>query len=353
MRQGERVADVRRLAVLRANGLGDFIFILPALEALRATYPRAEIVLLARPWHQAFLSQRPTPVDRVVVVPPYGGVSAEPGERMDQGEVTRFFQTMRQEGFDLACQFHGGGHFSNPFVTELGARVSIGLRDTDAPPLDRWIPYRYFQTEYYRYLEVAELAGAREESAEPHLAVTGRDRAEAARAWPGSTHGLALLHPGARDPGRRWPPEKFALVGDALVRSGLRVALTGMNEEQEITARVAEAMREPCANLCGRLSLGGLTALLAASRVVVANDTGPLHLAHAVGARTVGLYWCFNLLTAAPLSRQRHAPLVSWQLRCPVCGCDRSHAHCEHSASFISAIPAEEVIAAAQGLLKP
>jgi ADP-heptose:LPS heptosyltransferase len=259
---------------------------------------------------------------------------------------------MRQEGFDLACQFHGGGHFSNPFVQQLGARVSIGLRDADAPPLDRWIPYRYFQAEYYRYLEVAALVGARAESAEPSITVTGRDRAEAARIWPETDQGLAIVHPGARDPRRRWPAEKFALVGDALARSGLRVLLTGTGEEEEITARVAEAMREPCVNLCGRLSLGGLAALLADSRVMVANDTGTLHLAHAVGARTVGLYWCFNLLTAAPLSRLRHAPLVSWQLNCPVCGCDHSHGHCEHTESFVSDISTDEVIAAAQSLLK-
>ncbi len=286
---GERIAQVSKLAVVRANGLGDFIFTLPALAALRATYPQAEIVLLALPWHQAFLRQRPSPVDRVVVVPPYGGVSAEPQERTDQTQLARFFQAMRQENFDLACQFHGGGHFSNPFVQRLGARVSIGLRDTDAPPLDRWIPYRYFQAEYYRYLEVAALAGAHAESAEPRLQVTEQDRAEAARVCPQTSQASVILHSGARDPGRRWPAEKFAQVGDALAREGLRVLLTGTSEERETAQRVAEAMREPCANLSGQLSLGGLAALLERSRVVIANDTGPLHLAHALWAFTGAL----------------------------------------------------------------
>jgi ADP-heptose:LPS heptosyltransferase len=113
---------------------------------------------------------------------------------------------------------------------------------------------------------------------------------------------------------------------------------------------VVEAMHAESANLCGRLSLGGLAALLARSRVVVSNDTGPLHLAHAVGARTVGIYWCLNL-TAAPLSRLRHVPLVSWQLHCSVCGCNRSREHCAHTTSFVSSISTDEVIAAAQSLL--
>ena len=67
----ERVPGVRRIAVLRANAIGDFIFTLPALEALRAAYPQAEIVLLAKKWHAAFLRGRPGPVDRVVAVPPF------------------------------------------------------------------------------------------------------------------------------------------------------------------------------------------------------------------------------------------------------------------------------------------
>src|SRR5436309_7008981 len=77
--QGEKVRGVRKIAVLRANALGDFIFALPALEALRAAYPQAEIVLLAKGWHATFLKGRPGPVDRVVVVPPCEGVSEEPG----------------------------------------------------------------------------------------------------------------------------------------------------------------------------------------------------------------------------------------------------------------------------------
>ncbi|HWC26403.1 MAG TPA: hypothetical protein VG474_07465, partial [Solirubrobacteraceae bacterium] len=66
---GDRVPGVRRIAVLRANGLGDVVFTLPALDALRAAYPEAEITLLATELHRDLLSDRPAPVDRVVPVP--------------------------------------------------------------------------------------------------------------------------------------------------------------------------------------------------------------------------------------------------------------------------------------------
>ena len=61
-----RVAGVRKIAVFRPNAVGDFVFSLSALHALRRAYPDAELVLLGLPWHAAFLADRPGPVDRVI-----------------------------------------------------------------------------------------------------------------------------------------------------------------------------------------------------------------------------------------------------------------------------------------------
>jgi len=79
---GTRVPEVEKIAVLRANALGDYLFCLPALESLRAAYPQAEIVLLGAPWHSRFLTGRSGPVrNRVVVVPALPGIrSADPDE---------------------------------------------------------------------------------------------------------------------------------------------------------------------------------------------------------------------------------------------------------------------------------
>src|SRR5205807_1381925 len=74
--------------------------------------------------------------------------------------------------------------------------------------------------------------------------------------------------------------------------------------------------------LVDALPLGGFAALLARAAVVVSNDTGPVHLAEAVGAPTVGLYWVGNLINGAPVDRARHRPLISWTIHCPECGED-------------------------------
>ena len=69
---------VRKIVVLRPSAVGDFVFALPALHALKQTYPEAELVLAGKAWHRMFLQGRPGPVDRVVEVPPVPGVAAPP-----------------------------------------------------------------------------------------------------------------------------------------------------------------------------------------------------------------------------------------------------------------------------------
>lgn len=348
-----KLADIRKIAVLRANALGDFIFTIPALEALRAAYPEAEIVLLAKAWHAAFLAERPSPIDRVVVVPRYGGVGEAPGIPEDPGEIGRFFEQMTQEHFDLALQLHGGGGYSNPFIRRLKARVTIGLKAPEAVPLDSWIPYTYFQPEIMRYLEVVSLIGAAPTSIEPHITVTQKDRAEARRSIAEDPRPLVVLHPGASDIRRYWPAEKFAAVGDALAASGAQIVVTGTEPERETTAAVCKRMQAEVRDLAGQLSLGGLAGLLSLAGVAISNDTGPLHLAHAVGAPTVGIYWAYNVLTAGEMTRRKHRPLITWRMNCPVCGADNALSRCEHGVSFVSDIAENEVIAAAHDLLSP
>ena len=353
------IEGVRRIAVLRANALGDYVIGVPALEALRAAYPDAEIVLLALDWHRRFLAVRPGPVDRVVVVPPYHGVrdgvrdeATTAASVPDSARQERFFARMRGERFDLALQLHGGGRNSNHFLLRLGARVTCGTRTPDATPLGRWVPYIYWQREVVRWLEVAALAGARPVTLEPRVAVTPADHAASLAAVPHDERPLVVLHPGATDPERRWPAERFATTGDALVAAGARVCVTGIEAERPVTAAVRAAMRSEAMDVTGRLDLGALAGLLARAAVVVANDTGPLHLARAVGARTVGIYWHFNFINAGPMTQARHRPAISWRVQCPVCGINRVGTSCPHHVSFVADVTAGEVIGHALELLE-
>ena len=123
---------------------------------------------------------------------------------------------------------------------------------------------------------------------------------------------------------------------------------------EEPTARLfilPQIVEAEAGNLCGKLTLEGLVGLLARAQVVISNDSGPLHLAIAVGTPTVGIYWCGNLILAGPLTRTLHRPAISWRLACPVCGLDCTRYECRHRESFVSEVTTEEVTASAIQLM--
>ncbi|MEX2430453.1 MAG: glycosyltransferase family 9 protein, partial [Dehalococcoidia bacterium] len=152
------VDGVTSIAVLRANGIGDLIFALPALDALKRTYPAAKLTLLAKGWHQELLVGRPGPVDEVIVIP-HGILASDADATVDAEKAARFFARLQGERYSIAMQMHGGGRHSNPFVLSMGADLTVGLKAPGAPPLDRWISYVYFQREVLRYLELTALVG--------------------------------------------------------------------------------------------------------------------------------------------------------------------------------------------------
>ena len=342
---------VERIAVLRANRLGDLVLALPALAALRAAYPRAEITLLGAGLHPRLLDGRPGPWDRVEVVPGCPGVRDTDTDEHDPAAVQRFLAAQRRRRYDLALQLHGGGASSNPFVRGLGAALSVGARDRGAPPLDRDVPYAVTQHEVLRLLEVVALAGARPVDLEPVLAVTARDRAAAAAALPDDGRPLVALHLGASDPRRRWPVRHFAAVADDLAARGGRLLVVGSGPDDAHAARALRAaVRAPVIDLVDRLSLPALAGLLARCALVVGNDSGPRHLAAAVGAPTVGVFLAPNALSAGPLTARRSRIAVSYRTRCPVCDEDQRQSRCVHDASLVADVEVEEVLQPAREL---
>lgn len=350
--------NVRKIAVLRANALGDYIFAVPALEALKLRYPDAELVYLGKSWHREFLTRRPGPVDRVVVVPKSHGIPHEKDRVENREEVDSFFEVMQQEGFDIAFQMHGGGGHSNPFTARLGASLAAGFQDVDAPPLDINVPYHLYQHEVLRYLELVGKVGAETRRLEPRIVTMESDFEELAGSFSGLLRPYAVIHPGASEIHRQWSPESFARVGDHLAEKGLAVYLTGTGAEKDIVASVAGLMKREAGNLCGKLSLSALTALLKSARLLVSNDTGPLYLARALETPTVGIYWIGNLITASAVSVTRNRCSISWRNDCPLCGidCIKVDVHypsdsCDHRVSFVNDVEVGEVIRHADDLL--
>ena len=342
---------IKKIAVLRANALGDYIFCLPALQALRETFYDAEIVLLGRAWHKEYLQNRPGPVDRVVVVPLYPGISEREGFVPDEEVLAAFFSKMQEEKFDIAFQIHGGGKNSNPFLLRLGAKLTVGLKTPDAAALEVNIPYIYYFNETLRYLEVVSRAGAATKNIEPDIAVTDNDLSEAKSVLINTNNKpVAIIHPGASDIKRRWPEENFAGIGDYLTELGYHVCITGLAWERKIIDAVINNMqyKNEVQDVSDKLSLGGTTGLLSFSDIIISNDTGPLHLARALRRPTVGIYWFANIINALSMTATLHRNLLSFTMNCSLCGTsslqfNEYKGSCSHNASLVADITVDEV----------
>jgi ADP-heptose:LPS heptosyltransferase len=341
----EKFGAVKRIAVLRGGGLGDLIFAIPAIAALKAAYPEASITLLGTPAHKALIAATKSPVDEVQVLPFSEGV--RPGTE-DGDELDRFFEEMRSRRFDLAVQVHGGGRYSNPFLLRLGARHTVGTRTPDAASLERTVPYLYYQHEPLRALEVAGFAGAFPVDLEARL-----EPADGLPSVPGMDDDggqpLVVIHPGATDPRRRWPAERFAELATACAADGFQVVVVGDESEQELAARIVKlAASGLVRSVAGELDMAGLVSLLSDATVVVGNDSGPRHLAQALGAPTVGIFWAGNVINAGALGRSLHRVHASWVTACPVCGIDVTQVgwtapRCQHDDSVVADIAVADV----------
>ena len=369
-------AGVSRIAVLRGGGLGDLRFALPAVTALKQAYPGSSVTLLGTPLHESLLAEVRSPVDDVMVLPFAEGVrpGTKDGEEAgteDASAIEQFFHDARARQFDLAIQLHGGGRFSNPFLLRLQARHTVGSATPDAVPLERTLPYSYYQHEPMRALEVAGLAGAPpaalEARLQPQEKFVAQLPATLGAALPAEGASLLVVHPGASDPRRRWPAASFGQVARAAADDGCRVLVVGDRSETGLAEAVVAAavgsgsnsvssVARNVASVAGKLGLGELAALLARADVVLANDSGPRHLAQALGTATVGIYWVGNALTSAPLGRGRHRLQLSWTTHCPVCGADVTQVgwtapRCPHDECLVAGIQPADVYQDVRSLL--
>lgn len=351
--------NVKKIAVLRANALGDLIVTLPAFKAIRSAYPEAEIILLGRPWHKEFLINGRTSIDRVIVVPVKKGIRHEAGQIEDEQTTEQFFKNMQQEQFDIAVSFQGNGKVSNSFIKRLNAGLTVGTVCNGSEALNRSIDYYYYQSEVIRYLEVAGLIGGIPSGLEPEVNVLEQDREEIRPLLSSLSKPYIVLHPVAMDVRRMWPLKNYAPLADALKKKGCEVIFTGGPADRKQIDEIINEMNYTAVNTAGEFSLGGLTALLFRATFVIAPDTGPLHLARAVNTPTVGIYWAPNLINWGPLTRSIHRPVVSWHMPCPLCGVVPNDPYpfeprqfCDHEVSFVRDVTVEEVLKNAEDLLE-
>ena len=114
-------SDPERIAIFRALQLGDLLQAIPALRAIRARFPDAEITLIGLPWAKSFTQRFHRYIDRFVEFVAFPGI---PEVEVIPEHVAGFIEEQRAYGYDIAIQMHGSGRASNRFILALGAKMS-------------------------------------------------------------------------------------------------------------------------------------------------------------------------------------------------------------------------------------
>jgi ADP-heptose:LPS heptosyltransferase len=276
----------RQVALVRPSRLGDLICATPAIRALRGALPQSEIILVTLPLLRDLAVRLPS-VDGYAAFPGYPGLAEQ---LFDARRALRFMAGMQAARLDLAVQMHESGAYSNPFTLMLGARWTAGfVRDGDGPGLlDAALPIPRQGHEVDRLLALAAFLGASPRGRQTEFPLWTGDRSAATALLAGASEPLIGLHPGARDAARMWHAEALGAAGAALRRryGGTIVILAGAGEE-DLAEATATGSGGHCLSLAGRTRLAVLGAVVERLAVLVGNDSGPAHVAYALGTPAV------------------------------------------------------------------
>jgi ADP-heptose:LPS heptosyltransferase len=274
---------MRHVLVARQDSMGDVLLAGPAVRAVAAGAER--VTLLCGPRGRAAAGLLPG-VDEVVEAHA-GWIDAEPRPVTRHG-VEALVDRLTDLAVDQALvltSFH-----QSPLPLALLLRMAgvptIAAISVEYPGSLLDVRHRVDEDlhEVERGLSLAATLGFRlPEGDDGRLRVRPLPPAD----LPGD---YVVVHPGAAVPARAWAPERHAALVDALVEAGRRVVVTGGPDERRLTGLVAGARREAVTDLGGRLEVGELGAVLAGAAVVVVGNTGPAHLAAAVGTPVVSLF---------------------------------------------------------------
>ena len=341
----------RRICLIKPSSLGDVIHGLPVLAALRGTYPEAFISWVVSPAYASLLEGHPM-LDEVLLFDraAWGRLGRLP---LSVAEVARLVGTLRRRRFDLVVDLQGLLR-SGLLAFASGAPLRVGFasarekaplfytRRIEVPPG----PIHAVD----RYMLVAEAVcgeGGRRVAFPLGLATADYEEADRflASAGLGPQRPLVVLSPGARWASKRWGPERFAALGEAL-RSGLGLqpVLIGGPGDEWVVEEVRRSM-EGSAPAAFFPSLKVAAALFARARLAVTNDSGSMHLAAAAGCPVVALFGPTDPRLTGPYGALHR--VVSREVECAPCFLK----NCPIGHDCLVGISSEAVVAAAEKAL--
>ena len=343
-----------RILIIRFSSMGDIVLTSPVTRAIRRIWPETEIDFLAGAEY----------CDLARALP---GVSAV--DRLEPAEgFPRLLSRIRRRKYDLVIDLHGnlrsrlvslGGHARR--VVRYDKRRLSRMAIVRRPGGSAAVPHTID-----RYLATLDRLGATDASDRegtqglemerlPALNVYERSIAmveeRLADAGIGPEVPVLGVAPGASHGPKRWPPDRFARVADHMAESrGMGVLVLGSERDRPVTGEVVRAMGSPAVDWTGAADLSLLPAAVQRCGLMVTNDSGPMHVATAVGTPVVGVFGATHpRLGFAPLGPAD--AVVTRDLPCSPCSLhgDRPCRYGTHAC--MEDLPAQNVIAEAEGLI--
>ncbi len=293
---------------------GDIVLCTPLLRAVRKSMPQAKVGFLATPTSANLLETSPY-LDQLIV---YDKRGAEKG----LGSLLRLIRRLRQQRFELALLPHRSLR-SAILAWAAGIGVRIGFSQAAGAFLyTHRVPYRRTWHEVERNLALLQAAGGRADGLQPEVFPDSADcaRVDELLKEADAKGPLLGLAPGSIWPTKRWTSAGFAEVGSMAIRTlGATVVIIGGPEDRALAAQVCAAMDHQAIDATGRLTLRQSAELIRRCRVLVCNDSAPLHLGVAMRTHVVAIFGpTVTEFGFAPLG-EGHA-VVERALPCRPCG---------------------------------
>jgi len=308
------------ILLIRPDHLGDLLFTTPAVRLLREAFPQARITYLVGPWSKAVIENNPH-VDEIALCP-FPGFTRQEKRSALEPYVTLLQHAiqLRREGFDLAIVLRFDHWWGALLAYLAGIPRRVGYDVAEVRPfLTDVVPYSPGGHEVEQDLTLVERVTGNKLRVtrtllEFNLTAEDEGFAEGYLAGHGVGDGdlLICIHPGAGALVKLWRNEGWAQAADALARRyGAKIILTGSAEEAPLCRAIAEQMTTKPIVAAGETSLGGLAAIMARCRLVLGVDSGPLHLAVALGIPTVHLFGPVDSRAFGPWGDPAHHIVVT------------------------------------------
>jgi heptosyltransferase-2 len=333
---------MKKILMRAPNWVGDAVLAVPAMKAIRQRFPEAEITLLVRPWVAGVFTSAPF-IDKVWSEPRPAGI----------GDWIRLARSTREKRFDMALLFPNS--FESAAIIFLGRvphRVGYATDGRSWMLTQRIKPSAEKRHQIHYYLDLARAVSAAVDH--PSIEIEANDEEKSqARKLLASTgispdRHFLVLNPGAAyGSAKRWGEDRFAEAGDALAfELGLDVAIIGSEKERSIGERIRSLMRSRVVVLNGKTSLETLIGVISESSLVLTNDSGPMHIAAALGVPTVAVFGPTDDVATGPYGHRTR--IVKEPVDCSPC----MLRDCPIDHRCMTRVSAEAVANAARELLK-